>query len=464
MVGHDHEFRRLRRTRLGARVTAPTEQAPAASKDAADGAAEGGGATPKSVGSDQPSRHTPAHLRPHSWWWRVGFPAALVVLILAIPVLVYVGSRVVLGSSDGKIVKSITDPTAPGWEATVDPTPVMVLALVNAQGQLDSVAVLALTGEGNGSVVTLSSSTVMGVPGIGNVPLNIVYGTGGVDRLRDGLQGILGIGLPDIDVVEPTEWADLVGPVGPLQVSNPDPVVGVNAFGQTDVIFPKGAIDLPTGEVWAYLNTRNPDESDLNRLVRVEAFWNAWIAKVAASPDRPGIVPGETDSGLGRFVRGLAAGQLDASSLPVRPLAVESGDQPVYEPQSVEVHDLVSAIAPFPAGPEGTRARMTVLDGTGSLDHGLSAAVLFAEHGGQIDKVGNAPAFGVATTQFVYYDDAALSRVQRMRDAIGVGDIVKSDELNSAVDILVVLGEDYLLAQPDGSVPEPDLAPAGAGG
>ena len=160
--------------------------------------------------------------------------------------LVYVGSRVVLGSSDGKIVKSITDPAAPGWEATVDPTPVMALALVNAQGQLDSVSVMALTGEENGSVVTLSSSTVMGVPGVGNVPLSIVYGTGGIDLLREGLQGILGVGVPEIDVVEPTEWADLVGPVAPLQVSNPDPVMGVQRVRPERRDLPEG-LDRPFG-------------------------------------------------------------------------------------------------------------------------------------------------------------------------------------------------------------------------
>ena len=384
--------------------------------------------------------------------------------MLAIPTLLWIGSRVVLGSSDGKIVKSITDPAAPGWEATVDPTPVMALALVNEQGQLDSVAVLALTGEGSGSVVVLSSSTVMGVPGIGNVPLSIVYSTGGVDVLREGLQGILGIGLSDIDVIEPSEWADLVAPVAPLQVTNPDPVRTSNAFGQADVSFPQGSIDLPANQVWSYLSSRNPGETDLNRLVRIEAFWRAWTAKVGAATDQSSAVPGETDSGLGQFVRGLGSGQVDASSLPVRELPLGAGQDPVYEPTQSDVHDLMARIAPFPAGPEGTRAHMTVLDGTGSLDHGLTAAVVFAANGGQIDKVGNAPEFGVATTQFIYYDDAVLTRVQRMRDALGVGDIVKSDELNSAADIVVVLGQDYESAQPDDNAPTPTLAPSGAGG
>jgi hypothetical protein len=107
---------------------------------------------------------------------------------------------------------------------------------------------------------------------------------------------------------------------------------------------------------------------------------------------------------------------------------------------------------------------MAGLDGTGSLDHGMAAAVLFASIGGQIDKVGNAPEFGVETTQFVYFDDAALTRVQRMRDALGVGEIVKSDELNSAVDIVVVLGADASGVDTGMSVPDASLAPTGAGG
>lgn len=445
-------------------MTAPTEQAPTATaKPAAATVADPAG-SPEAETESARARHTPAHLRPHRWWWRVGFPIALVLLMIAIPTLVWIGSRVVLGSSDGKIVKSITDPSAPGWEATVDPTPVMALALVNEQGQLDSVAVLALTGEGNGSVVVLPSSTVMSVPGIGSVPLSIAYSTGGIDVLRGGLQGILGLGVPDIDVIEPSEWADLVAPVAPLQVTNPDPVQGTNAFGAADVAFPQGSIDLPANQVWSYLSSRNPGETDLNRMVRIEAFWRAWTAKVGAAADQASAVPGETDSGLGQFVRGLAAGQVEASSLPVREIPLGEGQDPVYEPTPNEVRDLVARIAPFPAGPEGTRAHMTVLDGVGSLDHGLAAAVVLAANGGQIDKVGNAPEFGVATTQFIYYDDAVLTRVQRMRDALGVGEIVKSEELNSAADIVVVLGQDYARAQPDAGAPTPTLAPTGAGG
>jgi hypothetical protein len=447
-------------------VTTPTEQVPSAPTDEPDDvirpSASSGTRSDSSKAERAPSSWTPKHSR-SSRWWRIGFPIALIALIVLIPVLVWVGVKVVLGSNEGRIVRTVTDPSAPGWEATVDPTPVHALALVNEQGQLDSVAVLSLTGEGSGSVVVLSSATVMGVPGIGQVPLSLVHGNGGAELVREGVQGILGAGIPAIDVVEPTEWADLVGPVGSVQVSNPDPVSVVGASGQ-EVVFPKGSIDVAASQVWAYLSTRNAGENDLNRLVRVEAFWRAWVSALAAAGDRPGIVPGETESGIGMFVRGFAAGQFDAMSLPVRETPIPFSEGVVYEPQLPEVHEMVARIVPFPAGPEGTRARVAVLDGTGSLDHGLGAAVVVAATGGQVDKVGNADEFGVPTTQLVYYDDAVLTRVQRMRDALGVGEIVKSDELNAALDVTIVLGQDYVLAQPEGSVPAASLAPAGGGG
>jgi hypothetical protein len=120
-------------------MTAPTEQVPSSVDE--DGPAGGAEATDPTVAArdsaaDERSRHTPAHRRPHQRWWRYGFPALLVLLVLAIPVLVVVGARVVLDSNDGKVVRTITDPAAPGWEASVEPTPVLGLALVNEHVRL----------------------------------------------------------------------------------------------------------------------------------------------------------------------------------------------------------------------------------------------------------------------------------------------------------------------------------------
>ena len=50
-----------------------------------------------------------------SRWWRFGYPALVGVFLFAVlPVLVFFGLRVILDSSDGQLVKRVTDPAAPG--------------------------------------------------------------------------------------------------------------------------------------------------------------------------------------------------------------------------------------------------------------------------------------------------------------------------------------------------------------
>jgi hypothetical protein len=74
----------------------------------------------------------------------------------------------------------------------------------------------------------------------------------------------------------------------------------------------------------------------------------------------------------------------------------------------------------------------------------VSAAIVLAAAGAQVDVVGNARAFGTPTTQFVYYDPAMEADARRLRDALGVGEVVQSEQTNSATDLTVVLGDDYL--------------------
>ena len=91
----------------------------------------------------------------------------------------------------------------------------------------------------------------------------------------------------------------------------------------------------------------------------------------------------------------------------------------------------------------------TVVGGSGSAARAPSrASKALAAAGGQIDKVGNALEYNHATTQFVFYDPALRPQVQALRDAIGVGELVQSDELNVPEDVTVVLGQDYAAIAP----------------
>ena len=194
---------------------------------------------------------------------------------------------------------------------------------------------------------------------------------------------------------------------------------------------------LGASEVADYLDARSRSESDLNRMIRQQQFWAAWLASVGRNLADPAVVPGESDTGLGRFVRSLAAVEVEFATLPVR----TTSDGLLPEPEAVA--ELVARIVPFPVGasPE-SRVRIRILDGTGRLANGLGAVPVFVSAGAEVATLGNATTFSYSVTQFIVAADGNLAEAEELRDALGVGEIVTSSEQASAVDVTVVLGSD----------------------
>jgi hypothetical protein len=370
-----------------------------------------------------------------SRWWRIGFPVALVLLIACVPVLVYAGVHVVLQSNNGRLIAASTDPAQPGWEAAIEPTPVAVLATVTDQGQLSSATVVALTSDGSGSAIFVPAYTQ--IPNLPNYQTMVdAYAAGGASALKSGLEVVLGVDVGQVTVANRANWDELVAPVGTVTIANPDSVE-VNG-----VLLPRGSVDLTPAQVGPYLLAGNWAEDDTNRLLRQEAFWHAWLTKVATAGTAD-AVPGESDSGIGRFVRTLAGDQVAYSVLPVKVLSRPDVFGSVFVPLSGEVASVVAKAIPFPAAsPPGSRPRVRVLDGTGQLEHGVPAAMSMAANGAQIDAIGNAATFDVATTQFIINDEAQRARADQLRAALGVGEIVMTADVSDSVDITLILGAD----------------------
>jgi hypothetical protein len=399
--------------------------------------------TPTGEAGDDPQAplvaEEPRRPRRRSRWWRIGYPLAIVALALAIPVLVVVGMRIILDSTDGQLVRRVTDPADPGYEAVVEPTPTALIVNVDAAGSLDSGAVLARTSDGVGGILTIPAGTL--VPGgISEVPLRYVYDTEGVEAYASAVGNLLGLTFGEVRVVGADEWESLVAPAAPITVNSPDPVIAADGTVQ----FPRGSLELTAAEVWPFLSGRDTGESDLARMVRVQAFWSGWLARIGTTGASGLGIP--TDSGIGLVLADLSDDQVRLETLPVTSVGddVDGNERFAVDPDAAA--DAVAAIVPFPEGPPGTRPRLRVLDGTGELDNGVSAAIVLAAAGAQIDVVGNARSFGQATTQFVYYDDAQARAAEDLRDALGVGEVVRSEQTNSATDLTVVLGEDYVAA------------------
>ena len=187
-------------------------------------------------------------------------------------------------------------------------------------------------------------------------------------------------------------------------------------------------------------------ESDLTRLARHEAFWRAWLAAVAASTD-PDVVPGENASGLGRFVRGLAAGPVTIDVPPVVPEPGPDGSSR-FRREPFGTIDLAEARIPFPvASRPGARPRVRVLDGVGADGLALHAARDVVGAGGQVVVVGNADRFDAAVTRVVYFEEGVAPGAEAIAAALGVtAERRTGPNPDDRVDVSVVAGADLAAA------------------
>jgi len=242
-------------------------------------------------------------------------------------------------------------------------------------------------------------------------------------------------------VVDDTRWASLVAPVAPVTVDLETPVG----------LWQPGEVALQGDEVGAFLAARAPGESELDRLSRQAAFWSAWLAGVEAGDSD--AVPGEIDSGIGRFVRGVAE-ESSTSVLPVTPVGSGGGTAATFLPDEDRIAELTTEAVPYPLSPApGRRVRVRLLNGTTDDDLTLAAARQLVEAGAEITIAGNADSFRVAETTLTYTSPDERDEARRLADAFGVGTVEEADQAPSStggtadeagaeIDVTIVLGWD----------------------
>ena len=371
-------------------------------------------------------------------FWLHGFPVLLVVLVMAIPVLVWTGWQIVLNSSDGRQLARESDPGAPGYEALVEPTPITVLAHV-ADGRAVGVTALVHTGETDGAVLLLSVDTAfVNDDGVGET-LRSAYDDAGLDGLRAGVERVVGSAVTEAVQIDDEAWAEAVADAAPVRFEIADDVVRRSEDGTTEVLFGAGEVELAADEVGPFLAAGSGGMEEINRLLRIEAFWSAWLAD-------PSALAGASEDGdpLASFLSSAAAGgTLVVEAMPVAPLPVPGTEEVAYIPDPDAAPALLAETIPFPSGvPPGSRIRTRLLDGTGRLQNGLPAAQAVVAGGGEVTVIGNTPSFGATETVLTYHDPARAAQVRLLRDALGVGKVEEVSGEQTGFDVTVVLGSD----------------------
>jgi hypothetical protein len=370
--------------------------------------------------------------------WQIAFMSALVVLVCAVPVLGYIGYHAVFTTTAGRKVDPENDPTKANYEANVTPTPVAVIAHTGADDKLLDIDVLVLAeGDHGGTMISLPAATAVS-PFDPNTSFAQVYADRGIAGVSQSLGDLLGLSLDEADVVSHDRLVQLLEPVAPLNIDNPDDVVTVDSRGRKTVLFKAGPLSLSAEAAATYAGTRNPGETDLNRIDRLQALAKAWMTAVSASTN-PNAIPGETTRGLGRYLRGLANGAFTATTAPV----TKSGDG--YATDTTALADLVAKTVPLPTSARpGSRVRVRLLDGVRSDQLWSLAASKIVPLGSEITIVGNADNFDYATTQVVYYDDSMAQAAAKLQSGLEVGTTVKNDTPFDAADLTIIIGRDFV--------------------
>lgn len=412
--------RRLLPPGAGGPASEPDDHRPSGAGDAGDDEAEPG---PDPDPAPRPAKVPGAPLPSRV---AARFGVGLVVLVVAGVVLAATGLETVRSSTAGQRVDPTTDPAAPGFEGFVEPSPTTLVVHRDDLG-LASVTLLALAaGDEGGSVLVLPPRAVAEPTGDPRTLAELIA-VEGIDAVQAAAEGLLGIGVDEVVELDDGSWARLVAPVAPLQLENPDDLP----------FFPVGRTELGAAQVGAYLRAGDDPLDEQARLVRHQLLWTAWIDAVSAS-DLDDPVPGERDAGLGRFVRGLAAGPVQAASLPAARV-----DAAGFVVDPVAAAELVGRLVPFPVGAEpGGRTRVRLLSGTGDPDLALAAAPVVVPAGAQIVLAGNASSPDQAVTEVRYHDAALAPAAERLVGALGTGTAVLDPKPTDTYDVTIVLGDD----------------------
>lgn len=357
-----------------------------------------------------------------TFWWVL----AIVVLLAAIGAVVVSMTR---SGSDG--ATATTSTTVPVGELAGE---TLLLLEKDADGVLVAATLFVVGPEGTGGdVVYVPPGTLAEVPSLGLTALRDAARDGGDAVVQQALENLFGQPLTNVVSLDPAALTEAVSPAGVLTVALPAPVERRDPSGRVEVLFDDGEVAVTPDEVPSLLEA--PGETDLDRLVRHQAFWDGWFAAIATGADA--LPPSEE---LGSVLEAMASSEVAHRLLPVQ--AVASGGD-LYQVDRAGLADLLGEVLPG-ATPPADRIRVQILNGTGEPGLAQQVQPLLVPAGADVVLTDNADRFDHPTTQIVFYDDADQASAQRIREVLGLGEVVRSRTALDVVDVTVVVGADFL--------------------
>jgi hypothetical protein len=396
--------------------------------------------------------------------------AALVGLVLA-ATLGAAGYVAIANTTDGEVVGGGVD------EVTFPATPTATLAVVDGDGKLASLAVLA-TRPGDGDDPG-RGGTVVPVPidadssaGFGSerLPINETVALFGPESLADEVPVLLGVGIDDVVVADQRSLAALLAPLGSISLELPTAVR--DAAGRE--LFAAGPQTLSAADAAAVLAATDPTLSGTDRYPVDVAVWGAIADAAGDGLATTGTEPDSTAAGGGGAVADVVS-RVVSGPLAVQPLRTTPIVSLDRNPRGVDAVALdraevilifghvapANVAAPNPGYNFRVVSRFADEQLTGDatrLDVAYTATEALLDAEANVISVDTSDGEAGAVTVVEVSDESLAAAAGTLDELFGPVEVRVAESRIAGIDVVVTLGTDYL-ARLDTTAPTTTTGP-----
>jgi hypothetical protein len=407
---------------------------------------------------------------------------------VAIAALVGAGMAAGLGIAGGVAIYNTTDGQVLGGdvpEVAFPVTPTGVIAVVDGGANLTSLAAFAIrpasedaiTGRGGTVVPVPISADASGGFGTERLPLNETVNLFGISSIADEAAVLLGVTIDQVTVVETSDLADVLAPLGTVDVDLPAAVTDSSGTQ----LAAAGAGTLGVEQVAAILGAHDPDTTGADRYPIDVAVWSGIAETVAEGLDSPLARPESAQAAAGAGAVGEAEdllAQLTSGPITVQPLRNAPIVSLDVNPRGVDAvaldraevavvfgHIAPSKVsAPYP----GYNFRIVshfddseLPDGVSALDVAYTATKALIGMESNVLSVDTAPGEADSVTVIEVNDDILVVAAATLGEVFGSVEVRVAETRVAGIDVIVTLGTDYL-GRLDMSSATATTAPAGS--
>ena len=390
---------------------------------------------------------------------------ALVLSGAVLGVLVLVGAVVggwaLLHRSSG--TTPVPDPT-PSPTSTKIAQPTMLIQIKTSDGVAVDNALTSVGGTTDrANMITVPPETLLDVATGGTLPLGEIARLPDVNGSANALSDAIGVNIDATWVMDTLAFSGLVDSVGGIVTDVTVDVLVTGPDGKTAVLVPAGPHQLLQGpQAAAYATYLAPGEPETARMARFQTILSLTLAKLP--PDASKIeqiitalgasakttVPAsQVATYLVKMRAALLSEEITFTTMPVSAVDVSATGATAYRINTAKATAMVDELLPGAKRVPGPNSKVRVLveNGVGTPGLNTAARQQLVDAGFTYVNGGNAPKFGVRTTQIVLPDNSAEARRWGTDIAtalkVPASDIVINADGQSLADVIVVLGADY---------------------